>query len=48
MVYILYFDLTTQNNPFFFIDFYIIETLDILVTIVKKDNAIKACMVNKT
>ena len=35
-------DLTTENNAFFFIDFYIIETLYIPVTIVNSDHASEA------
>jgi hypothetical protein len=39
-------DLTTQNKAFLFINFYIIETLYIPVTIVNSDHAVEASMVN--
>jgi hypothetical protein len=37
-------DLTVENNAFFKIDFYIIETLYIPVTIVNSDHAAEASM----
>ena len=37
------FYVTAQNNGFFFIDFHIIETLYIPVTIVNSDHAVKLC-----
>ena len=38
-------NLTAQNSAFIFIDFYIIETLYIPVTIVNSDHAVEASMV---
>ena len=35
-------DLTAQNSAFVFIDFYIIETLYISITIVNSDHAVEA------
>ena len=39
-------DLTAQNSAFVFIDFYIIETLYISITIVNSDHAVEAPMGN--
>jgi len=39
-------DFTAQNNAFFFIDSYIIETLYIPVTIVNSNHTVEAPMVN--
>ena len=40
-------DLMAENNAFFKIDFYIIETLYIPVTIVNSDHAVEASMLQK-